>query len=182
MRRLLFLLLLASCRPSGEVAEPTTVSVGDEPAAPVVEHRRTGEPTAVAPLEVAGTDLGRPCSIGEDRCGEAGRIAWWEDPRNGVLGKQLPCTPRRVAEMAKGHDLSACVHQGVIYAAGQCIICRLMNAGWTVIAAPEELTQPQRLDLSARLGFGSEAPRDLAGWREAIDAAAEEHDVQPLSP
>ena len=72
-----------------------------------------------------------------------------------------------------GHSRQACVADGRVYALSSCVMCRLPNAGWSVVALVAEMTHEQSLTLQAKLGLPEAAPLTTAdAWQKAITAAS----------
>ncbi len=90
-----------------------------------------------------------------------------------AVRSNMPCTLSRVSTETTGYVFKACVAEGQVYASGECFMCRLMGAGWSVIGDIDQMTIAQSTDLQKRLGLPTKpALQSESAWRAAIASAA----------
>lgn len=122
-----------------------------------------------------GPHLGSPCDRADTtHCGKLGRVAVQRNESYSMaVRSNLPCTLSPVSAEQNGFVFKACVAEGQVHASGECIMCRLMGAGWSVIGDIDQMTLAQSDDLQKRLGLPTKpALHSEAAWRAAIAAAA----------
>ena len=168
---------LASCR----AAEPGGAS-------PLPEQPQL-QPGETAPDELSppsapnfqGGDgvpaLGAPCGAPNasdpehtlDPCGTKRRISVRWNPSSSLTASDAPCRLRKVGQV--GMDVQgACVSDGRLYAARWCVPCRVVGAGWSVVAELAETTRPQARAIQERLGLPGGTLVSAGDWEKAISA------------
>ncbi len=122
-----------------------------------------------------GPQLGSPCDRTDTtHCGKSGRVAVQRNESHSMaMRSNMPCTLSHVSSNQAGFSFRACVAEGQVYASGECVMCRMMGAGWSAIGDIDEMTIAQSRDLQKRLGLPAKPVlRSEAAWKAAIANAA----------
>ena len=163
----------ATSTPAPTATETTAPPVTESNAAEKELHPANAQSGLKTALP--GPHLGAPCDRADTaHCGRSGRIAVQRnDNQSMAMRPDMPCTLSAVSTEKTGYVLRACVAEGQVYASGECIMCRMMGAGWSVIGEIDAMTIAQRSDLQKRLGLPASPTLQFeAAWAAAIAKAA----------
>jgi hypothetical protein len=168
------LVTMVGCRTASDESPPR-VSAEPPPA-------KRAAPLDVAPVENGPTLLGAPCKPGKgdpnqpDACGTKQQVAMLYHPGRAIFTSEVKCKLGEKFQSAM-HETRNCITDNQLYAEGRCVACRLMDAGWTVVARLDELTPAQALFIQGRL-LGLSADKPLVGeaaWKQALAARGQAH-------
>ena len=162
--------------PSAPAAAPeTTPPDPNQPQGGLKQPHPAGASGEARPAAArAGRPLGSPCDPADtNHCGKSGRVAVQRDESHSMaLHSNMPCTLNKVTAQT-GYVFAACVAEGQIHASGRCVMCRMIDAGWSVVGQINEMTSAQTLDLQQRLGLPAKpALQSEAAWKAALSIAA----------
>ncbi|AKU98364.1 hypothetical protein AKJ09_05028 [Labilithrix luteola] len=111
-------------------------------------------------------------------CGTKARVSVVTDPTTVSLARSAPCKLIPVGKGGKETSgtniVSACVSDGKLYVQSACVVCRMIDAGWSAIALIGEMTREQALAYQQSLGLPAKDPLiTQEGWTKALaDARA----------
>lgn len=166
-----------ACRSAVVDEPPKAATVANGDAAPPAQSAQQHDATPLA--------IGAPCPTAEaapaqrpgaapavSPCGKSARVSVVTDPSTISLARTAPCKLTPVSKTPGTNILSACVSEGKLYVQNSCVVCRMVDAGWSAIALIGEMTREQALAYQQSLGLPVNEPLFTEqAWMKALGNA-----------